>query len=229
MGSAACGRAGLTLVTRLCAPALLAHDLRVLRVFTFDTAACRTRPRSQPGPVVRLAVLPGRRHTPRKRGSGKFGPDHSREVGLTSSGRKTPMPPTDAVPGTTGRSRSATATSRSCGLLQACRHPPVAWAFVRNLQQTRRGRLLQSHLYTQLDPGGPRRDWGYPPRSKIEIDLESRPSMRPALSALFQPEGVRGAHVRGPPCGDECCRERAGGEDHCGDGNGRGIGSSDAE
>ena len=33
----------------------------------------------------------------------------------------------------------------------------------------------------------------------------------------------------GPPCGDECGRERAGGEDQCGGGDGRGIGGSDAE
>ena len=33
------------------------------------------------------------------------------------------------------------------------------------------------------------------------------------ISALLQSEGVRWAHVRGPPGGDECCRERAGGED----------------
>jgi hypothetical protein len=38
-------------------------------------------------------------------------------------------------------------------------------------------------------------------------------------SALFQPEGVRGVHVRGLPCGDKCCRERLSGEDQCGGGD----------
>ena len=48
-------------------------------------------------------------------------------------------------------------------------------------------------------------------------------------SALIQPQGVRGAHVRGPPGWDECRRERAGGEDQCGGGDGRGVGRGDAE
>ena len=50
-----------------------------------------------------------------------------------------------------------------------------------------------------------------------------------AQSALIQPQGVRGAHVRGPPGGDERCREGASGEDQCGGGDGPGIGGSEAE
>ncbi|SPF37665.1 hypothetical protein SBA4_2040009 [Candidatus Sulfopaludibacter sp. SbA4] len=61
-------------------------------------------------------------------------------------------------------------------------------------------------------------------------DSDVKPdSQRLWRSALFQPEGVRGAHVRGAPGGDECCDERAGGEDQCGGGDGCGIGGSDAE
>src|SRR5258708_2061493 len=50
-----------------------------------------------------------------------------------------------------------------------------------------------------------------------------------ARSALFQPQGVRGAHVRGAPSGYEGGDKGSGGEDQGGGGNGRRIGGSDAE
>ena len=54
-----------------------------------------------------------------------------------------------------------------------------------------------------------------------DVKLHSKRFGRPAL---FQPEGVRGAHVRSSPCGDEGRREGSGGKEECGAGDGSGIG-----
>ena len=48
-------------------------------------------------------------------------------------------------------------------------------------------------------------------------------------SALFQPESVYGAQVRGTPGGDECCHKRADGEDQCSGDDRGGVGGTDAK
>ena len=80
---------------------------------------------------------------------------------------------------------------------------------------------------------------GYTPKplcsraARIDLQLvPAKPSRANELlsgDALFQSQGLGGAYMGGPPCGDEGCRERAAGEDQGSGGDGGRISCPDAE